>query len=429
MTHMIFQRITCLLVGSLFLISACTGQLQNATQTSPASTAVTNGETSTTEPTSSSTGPIVLTLWLPPFFDPAGGTLASSMLQNRLSDFIEQHPQLRVDVRVKAEEGSGGLLDSLIAAHEAAPLALPDLVLLPSSLLPLAVEADILQPLDGLTEELLSDDWYPFAQQIATVEGQEYGLPFAADALVLAYRPTAIQNVPTTWSAALSSRQAIGFAAADPLALFSISQLLSLQSSLEPVSEDIHLANQSLADVFDFYESARQRGVFPHWLTQYQTTEQSWQAFSEGATPMVVAWASRVFGSRPDEVSGAPLPTQDGQPFTLAKGWVWSISAEDSGRAELAAELAEYLTTPEFIAQWSAAAGLLPPRASSLAAWSPDEKQALASQIVGDAAAFPDQNTLISWGEAVSQAVIALLKDEVNSAEAAQIVQGFLANP
>jgi multiple sugar transport system substrate-binding protein len=422
MTQMPIKRLS--LVLALFL-SACSGFALGTEPANATSTALQESPSadSTSSPTSQSAGPITLTIWLPPQFDPAGGDLPATMLLNRLNDFTEQHPQVLVEVRVKAEEGSGGLLDSLLGAYAAAPLALPDLVLMPSSLLPLAVDAGISQTDDGLTSEMNSDDWYLFAEQMSNVDGTTYGVPFAADALVLAFRPTAVQNPADNWDQTLAGRRILGLAAADPLAMFTFTQLLSLEETGEADQETFAIRDESLEDVFGFYEDAQKSGVLPVWLTQYQNPDQSWQAFSEGRMPMVVAWASRILANNTSDVNGAPLPTQDGESFTLAKGWVWTIATQNAERGALAAELTQFLTTPEFIAQWTAAAGLLPPRQSSLAAWSPDERQALASQIVGTAQAFPDQNILVAWGEPLSQALVALLKGDVNAAEAIQIIR------
>ena len=420
-----------LFLGLVWLLSACSLNLPagQATPTNTASSQGGNTFESTTSPTSESSGPITLTIWLPPAFDPAGGNLAATMLQNRLNEFSEQHPQARIETRVKAEEGTGGLLDSLLSYQQAAPLALPDLTLLPNSLLQIAAQNEILHPLDALSSELDSEDWYPFARLMAVREGQDLGLPFAADALVMAYRHTAVQQAPATWQQLNAGRRPLGFSAADPMAVFTLAELLSLEGRNETIRLDSSISPETLTAVFEFLARGRDRGVFPFWLTQYQTAEQSWQAFIEGSTPMVVVWTSQVFLDPPPDVSASPIPTQDGQPYTLMKGWLWTVTTPHEERATLAANLAEFLSTPEFIAQWSAAAGLLPPRPSSLAAWSPDEKQALASQIVSEAGSLPDQSFLDLWGPALSEAIVPLLKQELTPAQAVENVLAAVANP
>lgn len=377
---------------------------------------------STAQPTASSERAITLTLWLPPQFDPSNGSLAAGMLQTRLDEFTEQHPQVLINTRIKDDSGTGGLLESLMRAQEAAPLALPDVVLMPAGLLPQAAAAGVLHPQSQLTNELDSNDWYPFAVQLASAEDASYGLPFMADGLVAAHRSTAISQVPPTWVRLMDTRIALGFAAADPQARFPLLQLLSL-----PPREGNPIPEQNLLELFDFFATGQARSVFPFWLTQYQSNEQTWQAFNEGRLPMVTAWTSQVFANRQTEISGAPLPTQNGQPFTLVRGWVWSVATENSERAALASELIAFLSTPEFLAQYSAAASLLPPRPSSLAAWAPGANQALASQLVNNAQPLPDQATTERWGTALSQAVVAVLKQEMTAAEAAASVSDAFA--
>ena len=80
-------------------------------------------------------GGLLVRIWLTPEFDPEGKGTASGLLKARLEEFAAENPEVRLEVRVKAVDGSGGLLDSLVAANAAAPLVLPDLVLLPRPLL------------------------------------------------------------------------------------------------------------------------------------------------------------------------------------------------------------------------------------------------------------------------------------------------------
>jgi ABC-type glycerol-3-phosphate transport system substrate-binding protein len=411
----------------LVLLNSCQVQTPSSINI-PSSTALSQQSVNLDQtPTSDTSSAVVITIWLPPAFDTAAGNLAASMLAGRLAEFTEQHPQVRIQTRVKAEDGTGGLLDSLLSAQTAAPLSQPDLILLPHLQLETAVQSRVLYPMSELTSEHESDDWYSFAENMITVEGQAYALPFAADALVVAHRPTAISKVPPTWAALIDAQLPLGLAVADPWAQFTQAELFSLQSNEEET--EVPFTQDQLVQLFEFYAAAEDQGVFPFWLTQYETYEQSWQAFIEGRVPMVVAWTSQLFDSRNVEISGAPLPTKYGDEFTLVKGWVWAISTPYPDRASLVAELAEFLSTAEFIAQWTAAAGMLPPRTSSLAAWSPDAKQALASQIIGNAQPLPPRTSLELWGQPLAQAMTAILKKELSPDEAMRNVLAAVTNP
>src|SRR5512141_2805861 len=51
----------------------------------------------------------ILRVWLPPRFDLNAGTNASNLLKQRFAEFEAQHPGLKIDVRIKAEDGDAGL--------------------------------------------------------------------------------------------------------------------------------------------------------------------------------------------------------------------------------------------------------------------------------------------------------------------------------
>ncbi|HLD93577.1 MAG TPA: extracellular solute-binding protein, partial [Anaerolineales bacterium] len=271
-----------IIFGLLILVSGCSPQspVPQATAWPSALPGSERPEEGTSTPSSDAGGAVLITIWLPPAFDTAGGNLSANMLLSRLAEFTDRHPQVRIETRVKAEGGTGGLLDSLLAAQAAAPLSQPDLVLLPHTQLRTAVQSGVVYPMAGLTTEHNSDDWYPFAEQMITVEDQAYGLPFAADALVIAHRPTAVSEIPSNWSSLLETRRQLGLAVADPWAQFTLAQLFALLPPEE--RSEFSFSPDRLTELFEFYASAQERGVFPFWLTQYQTYEQSWQAFTEG---------------------------------------------------------------------------------------------------------------------------------------------------
>lgn len=422
---------TLLAVVSGMIVAAC-GSADQSEENLPTTTAA-SGVDSTDQGTviqpGTESGPISLTVWLPPAFAPTSGELSATILQSRLDAFHESHPNVQVEVRLKVESGEGGLIDSLEDAQQAAPLALPDLVLISSDLLPSAAESGILRPLDGLLSEVPGNDWYDFGQQMAIQNGSIYGLPFAADALILAHRPSAIEEPPETWSQVLSEPFVMGFAAADAGALFTFTQLMATPDGIIEITDRSEVDSEQLQRLLSFYAQGQANGAFPFWLTQFESREQSWQAFTEGRIPMVVAWSSRFLASSTSNFIATPLPTIDGQKFTLAKGWAWAITTPQKELETLVVELAEFLSSPDFMAQWSAAAGLLPPRSSALTAWSPDQRQALASQIVPAASILPDPEQREEIGSALSEAIVALLKQESTPAEALQFILQRLSAP
>ena len=154
--------------------------------TAPSNTPTTFISTATLVPPSATpSGPPTLRIWVPPQFDPFAGTAAGTLLQDRLDAFVDRHPGLRIDVRVKAESGTNGLLNALSTTRSAAPSILPDLVALSRADLESATAKGLLHPMDGLTTLPEDADWFPYARQMARIQNSTFGLPFAGDALAL----------------------------------------------------------------------------------------------------------------------------------------------------------------------------------------------------------------------------------------------------
>jgi len=422
------------------------------------------GPTSTSTPTA---GPPVLQIWLPPEFDPALDTPASSLLAARLDEYLERRPGVQLQVRVKAVEGPGGLLDALTTASAAAPLALPDLVALPRSELEVAALKGLLHPFDNLSQAIDSPDWYEYARQLARLQNSTFGLPFAGDALLLAYRPEQILTVPASLNDLHDLQSPLAFPAAGQEALFTLTQYLSAGGSVLDEQGRPNLDQEPLERVLAHYGQGATEQVFPAWLAQLAADGQAWDAFLEGRSHMVVTWTSRFLQSQPEDAQAARLPTLSGEAFTLADGWVWAMAGANAEHQSLAVELAEFLTDSRFLAQWTAAAGYLPPRPSALEP-SPDAAPAetptprpsptvgatptpgegegaaegeLAEQppapdlptildsIALSARLVPSSDVLISLGPPLQEAVLGVLRQEISPAAAAQSAVNRLGSP
>ena len=226
------KYLACLLIPLLVLVGCNLELVQE-----PASTVEPTPSPTSLLPTPDSTQSTpditTLRLWLPPEFDPASGTPAGDLLQERLDQFTEQNSDVRIETRVKASSGSGGLLDSLSSANAAAPLIVPDLILLPRTSLEIAALKGLLFPYDGLSDPLDEGDWFPFAQEMGQIQTSTFGLPFAGNALVSLYRPSEIEIPPTDWPSALEAGDSIAFPAAEAGAFFPLAQYLSTGARIQ----------------------------------------------------------------------------------------------------------------------------------------------------------------------------------------------------
>jgi len=415
----------------IFLLAACAPQVEpgNNQSTATPNLAIDAQSTPSIADSNTELGPITLRLWIPPSFSTFSGDLSSTILSERLALFHEQNPNVQIEIRLKEVEGSGSLIDSWANAAEAAPLALPDLVLLDNDQFDLAISSDLLPPLSSDEVSALGSDWYSFGTQMVEADGSRYGWPFAGDAMILMHRFSAIEEPPTRWEQVLAEPLVLAFAAGNSEANFSLLQYEALLNASGQATNYESIEDQELLSVFNFLSQGRANGNFPFWLAQLETDEQSWQAYSQGQSPMVITWSNRFFSSNDPNQGAGYIPSADGSIHSYVRSWAWAVASQDSSRRSLAISLAEFLSDAEFMAQWSSAAGFLPARESALTAWAPSPQQALALQIAPFAAKINPLEIRSEVGTAVSNAQILLLKDEIDSPNAVQQIQAQLVGP
>jgi multiple sugar transport system substrate-binding protein len=394
----------------------------------------------------SSAGPVTLTIWLPPQFDPASGTESNNLLAARLEEFSLRRPGVRLDVRVKALDGTGGLLDSLTAASAAAPLALPDLIVLPRHLLEAAALKGLLHPLDAFSSSLDNTDWYDYAVELSRLQDTNFGIPLAGDALLITYRPAVLLDPPRTWEDVLALEYPLIFSAADPQALTTLAMYMAAGGPVQDDQGRPMLDEAILVQLLTFYQSAEINQVMPFWITQYETFDQAWAGYLDNPAALSITRLSRYlfeeaaqaqeapllgeddfFGE--DPLAAAPLPTLSGAAFTLADGWTLSLAGAGPSKQALAIELAEFLTESNFLASWTEAANLLPPRAEVIASWSNDPLKALVRQVASSAHLIPSSDVLSSLAPHLQQATLQILKQQAEPVSLAQSTIERLVNP
>jgi ABC-type glycerol-3-phosphate transport system substrate-binding protein len=328
-----------------------------------------------------------------------------------LDEFTADHRGLQLEVRIKAVDGVGGLLESLEVTSKAAPSALPDVIALPWEALETAALGGLIRPLDEFAATFQSEDWFEYARKLSRVDGSVYGFPFAGDALLLAYRPEVVDEPPASWDDLLSFPGVLAFPAADPQSLVTLALYLSAGGQIEKTDQDqLSLDQARLAEVLAFYQQARAADRMPYWLAQYEQDASSWQAYRERRAQLVFTWFTRFLGSETANATAMPLIAPDGLYYTLAKGWVWAIPALAEENADLSQELISFLSQEEFLADWSEAAGFLPTRSSVLASWSQSGLQTMVSQLVLVADVEPPASVLNVISPVLQQATIEVIK-------------------
>ena len=383
--------------------------------------------TPTTIPTPA--GPPRLRVWVPPQFDPSADTPASKLLRQRLDEFSQRRPDVLIEVRVKGLDGPGGLYESLVTSTAAAQLVMPDLVLLPHPIIQTAAVKGLLRPMNGLTNALDDTDWYDYARPLASLQNSIFGLPFAGDALTQVYRTGENVQANTTWQSVLEAENPFAFPAADPLALFTLAMYQAAGGKISDDQGKPMLEVDPLVKILDFYKSGEEATVMPSWLTQIQNDDQAWQALRDNRAGALATWLSRFYQEGLGNSAVSEIPTPDGKPFTLSTGWAWTLTSPDSQRRQLAVQLAEFLTESNFMGLWSEAAGTLPARPSAFEAWQSAGEVAKLNAIAASSHLYPPAEILGILGPALEEAVVAVLKGQQGSLEAAQTAVKQVGSP
>ncbi|MGD8997349.1 MAG: extracellular solute-binding protein, partial [Anaerolineae bacterium] len=377
--------------------------------------------TPTAEPT-----PMIVTLelWLPEELDPYGEGGGSQILAQQLAEFSDAYPNLQVEVVVKKARGRGGLIDFMRTARDAVPAVLPDLVVLDASDLTTVAGSELIQPLDDLLTPSVAEDRFPFATAMGRVEGQTAGAVLGVDMQHLAYRPILFDSPPVTWQDVISAPASFLFPAGGydgRINDATLIQYLGAGGKLTDAEGNPSLDEEALIDVFDFYtRCVTNTVVAPTQALTATHVDQVWEQFKEGEGGMTVVRASRYWLEADETMAAAPIPTENGQPISIARGWAMAIVTEDPARQDFAMLLIDWLTGPEQTALWTRAAGYLPVTRSALRLWDvSEEERAVLRDLLEAATPPPRPGVMEATGPPMQQALESLLNGRATPREAA----------
>jgi multiple sugar transport system substrate-binding protein len=369
---------------------------------------------------------MVITLWVPPQMDPASGSQSAILFQAQLDSFIAENPDIELNVRVKAESGPGSLMDSLLAATVAATQAVPSLVALPRTDLETAALKGLIYPVDNLTSLMEDPDWYPYARQLAIISDNTFGLPFGGDSLLLMYRPERVGIEPDDWYAMLSLGRPIIFPAADPHAIVTLGLYQSAGGAVQNAQRRPVIQVNTLVEVLNLYSDGARQGAFPPWIGQLQNDVMAWEAYEEQRANMLVTWSSRYLTTLPVDSNAAPLPSLGEQDYSVASGWLWAVSDPDPERRAAAVRLAEHLVESEYLADWTAASGLLPPRPTALENWPNQSLRTLIEPLVLSMQVRPTNDIAAPLGPVLQVAVLDVIRNQIDPTSAAEAAADLL---
>jgi len=359
-----------------------------------------------------------ITLWLPPVFDPENGSPEGNLLKQQLQTFSEDHPEITVNVRIKATSGSGGLLDSLTTASLAATSVLPGILILPRADFETAARDGLLMPIEVESFQSMPSEWFPYADELTMVKGTRYGLPFAGDALCLAYKPLQVAYPPTLWQEVTQLESSVlAFPAADPQGLMALLLYMDNQGGFGQDELTVTLEEEALQHSLLVLSEGANINVFPSWLTDYTTFDQSWQALQDSSAAYAAIWTSIYLSEKPENTTITHLPSTGDQPFTLADGWVLAFPQTSPEQFALYQTLAQYLVNVEFQSAWTEAAGLLPVSEAVLSGWKNAEVSGILLEIAQSAHPIPSNLVTSEISPLLTQATIEMIRKQTNYIE------------
>ncbi len=312
---------------------------------------------------------LTLILWVPPQFAPAEDNPGGTALSERLALFEQENPGLKVEVRVKSLEGTGSLLASLAATTAAAPEALPGLVLLNRTDFETAALKGLIFPIASRAVEYNNPDYFPFIVDFTSFQGIQYGLPLFFDPMVMAYNSRLIAYPPRTWSELLTQGDVVLFNLNDPKAPVPFAVYLSTGGVLQTEDGDPVLEPDPLTRTYQFLFNAANSDVFPAWLPDLQSDNDTWDAYTKGQGVYALVWSSQALRNSADNTTITTIPASPTYPVSLVDGWMLCITNPTAERSKYDLLLADYLLEAEFLARWSESAGYLPAQRSVLAMW------------------------------------------------------------
>jgi len=370
-----------------------------------------------TRPTPVTPTPNVIDLvwWTPVWFSPESGDAAGDILAQRVAAFEEAHPGVRVHAIVKPPYGRGGLKDYLQGAYKVAPSLLPDVAAIDMADVPALVDLGIFQPLEGRFSEDLVADLYPFSQRAGTLGGHWLAVQFEANFQHLVYYQDVVSTPPATWDALLNTDityLAPIFESPDEVSEAVLLQYGAAGGAL-PIGEAVDLNDQALLSLFNFYDQAVRRGLFPAEALKPQSADTTWTAFQERKAAMTNVDARRFLREAMTrlELGAAPVPTWDGKPFTLTRGWGLVMTTTDPRRQEAALAFMTWLLDPQALAAWTQAAGYIPARRSALQAWQqvPESYLGLLDVLLQRAQPYPSHPSALTLRRALAVGLTATL--------------------
>ncbi len=333
---------------------------------------------------------------------------------------------------IKQDRGPGGLLDFLRTASPVAPKVLPDVIALDTADLETAARAGLLKPIGSQLPAELTNDLFPFARSLGTLNGEVYGLVYSADLEHLVGNPLQQSTVgnnatplPPTWSALLDEPRRYLFVVGNTGSGVSdavIAHYLSAGGTFTDGNGQPALDESALQTLLETYQQAQTKGILPGNLTQFNTAADLWTAWRGTGSTLANLTASQFLSveQRLPDLQYAALPALTQAAPPIGRGWAYAVVAGDPRRQSAALRLLQHLLSPANAGAWTQAVGTLPGRAAALTTWDANAYTSFLRDELTQAQTAPSAAIMAAVGPPLRKAVEDVLAGRATPAEAAR---------
>jgi len=410
-----------------FLLTACNPGVEDSTPLStlaqPSQTPEIQDTTPLPEGNTSS-----VTIWIPTLIGP--DTEAGTILSEHLTLFEEANPQIEISLRVKAENGVSGILETLSAARLAAPSTLPDIVVLSPTALNVATLKGLLSPLNEILDTPQMPEWYEYAISAAYVDGMFMGIPFASEAKAFAYRREAYEAEPRKWVDLLATSETLLLPLGEEGAALTLLLYKEMGGSTEDETGYPTLDSNLLADIFNFYTSANEAGILPLFTLQLDTPGDTWNSLEKAyGNSAIIPLKSYLDGSLDETFIVTPWPTRGGLGMIPTHSLAWAVVQKTNADHDLLTQVLQWLQEPSFLGQLAFAMGSLPVTSTSLDEWPQKDQVSTLSRLIRVALPEPSVEELTIFGPHLQTAIGDVLNRRSTPDEAAEYVLDQITPP
>jgi len=371
---------------------------------------------------------MVVKIWGPLELSPQSEGEEGQVLREQVRVFEASHPGIEIVYEPKPVTGAASVLDYASSARSVASGVLPDLVILPSTDLKQAVQAELLFPLDNLVAEGLGNDFYTFATRDVRVDGKLFALPLTVQVehgvirdesphTTLTVLEQLLNDDAPTWLFTGQARKEGEMSNALLLQLIAINEQL-------PTAEALPSRDKFVA-LFTTLHTAQQVGSIPRQVLSLDDHIQLYERLRSGQADFLES-NSRKFmleRDREENILFARLPTLTGVSMAVIDGYVIAITTEEPNKQQTAALYVKWMLESSRLAEWNRAYRGLPPRRSSLKDTVEDEiyRTFLAEQLE-NGWLRPSGTTWHNFAQIIQEQFRAVMLEQISPSEAVDTI-------